>query len=325
MAVTEVVTQETVPQVPAEDHPNRAKTLGPLFCLVAAMLYAGTNMALRRLAEPGQAADPLLVLFVKEVVTVLVVSPWLVWQVMAGRIRLPSWGSALAIIAAGIPTQVVGNLGMIWAFGVVGIAIAVPVSLAVNLTTAAILGRFVLSERVSPRTFLAILLLIVGITILQWGANGIGEHLSGLSPWQVATAIGMCALAGMIYGWLSVVIRRVTTHGTSGWFVLVLVTGMGVITMGPMAAWTHGWNVVSLATDDHWLWMIVSGFLNLAGFWALTRGLQWTPVARANLLTSSQAAMAALAGWVIFGEALNMSIGLGLALTLFAIVLSSTR
>jgi drug/metabolite transporter (DMT)-like permease len=325
MALSEVVSQETLPQIPVETHPNRANLFGPVLCLAAAMLYAGTNMALRRLAEPGQAADPLLVLFVKELVTVLVVGPWLVWQVMSGRIRLPSWGSALAIIAVGIPTQVVGNLGMIWAFGIVGIAIAVPVALAVNLTTAAILGRFVLSERVSARTFLAILLLIVGITILQWGANGTGKHVTSLPSWQIAIAIGMCALAGIIYGWLSVVIRRVTTHGTSGWFVLVLVTGMGVITMGPMTFWTHGWNIVSLATNEHWLWMIVSGFLNLAGFWALTRGLQWTPVARANLLTSSQAAMAALAGWVIFGEALNMSIGAGLALTLCAIVLSSTK
>jgi len=282
-------------------------------------------MALRRLAEPGHAADPLWVLFVKESITVLIVGPWLAWQVMRGGIRLPSRGNALAIIAAGIPTQVVGNLGMIWAFGTVGIAIAVPVSLAVNLTTAAILGRFFLAERVSPRTFLAIVLLVIGISVLQWGANGLQEHLRKISPWEAAIAIGLCALAGFVYGWLTVVIRRVTTTGTSGWFVLVLVTGMGVVTMGPMTLWRHGLGIVFHTAGEHWLWMIVSGLLNLAGFWALTKGLQWTPVARANLLTSSQAAMAALAGWVIFSEALNVPLGVGIALTLFAIVLSSLK
>ncbi|MGQ9503557.1 MAG: DMT family transporter [Thermogutta sp.] len=325
MPLSEVVTQESPPRMLPQEPREKLHALGPVLCLGAAMLYAGTNMALRRLAEPGQAADPLWVLFIKESVTVLVVSPWLIWQVVQGRIRLPSWGSALAIIVAGIPTQVVGNLAMIWAFGVIGIAIAVPVSLAVNLTTAAILGRFVLSERVSPRTFVSMVLLVMGITVLQWGANGNGAHLSGISTGKAAGAIAMCIVAGMIYGWLSVVIRRVTTQGTSYWFVLVLVTGMGVITMGPATFWTHGWDVVVRTSGEHWLWMIVSGILNLAGFWALTRGLQWTPVARANLLTSSQAAMAAVAGWVIFGEVLNISIGLGLAMTLFAIVLSSLK
>jgi len=325
MSLTEVTTQRVAKERGSQRQTLGPTTLGPFLCLAAAMFYAGTNMALRRLAEPGDAADPLWVLFVKESITVLVVGPWLTWQVMRGRIQLPSRGHTLAIIAAGIPTQVVGNLGMIWAFGTVGIAIAVPVSLAVNLTTAAILGRFLLAERVSLRTFLAILLLVVGISVLQWGANGLGNPLAKTSPWQVAMAIGLCALAGFIYGWLTVVIRRVTTTGTSGWFVLVLVTGMGVITMGPMTLWRHGLEIAFHTAGEHWLWMVVSGLLNLAGFWTLTRGLQWTPVARANLLTSSQAAMAAVAGWVIFSEALNMPVGIGIALTLFAIVLSSLK
>jgi len=100
---------------------------------------------------------------------------------------------------------------------------------------------------------------------------------------------------------------------------------MGVITMGPMTLWRHGLEIAFHTAGEHWLWMVVSGLLNLAGFWTLTRGLQWTPVARANLLTSSQAAMAAVAGWVIFSEALNMPVGIGIALTLFAIVLSSLK
>jgi len=324
MSIVEAGTDE-IPIAPELTSMPSRTALGPLLCLAAALLYAGANMALRRLAEPGRAADPIWVLFVKESITVLVVGPWLFWQSVHGRIRLPCRGNLLAIIAAAIPTQVVANLGMLWAFGQVGIAIAVPVSLAVNLITAAILGRFFLSERVSPRTLLAMLLLIVGISVIQSRADGLGNPVTVASPWQVVLAIGMCALAGLIYGWLSVVIRRVTTTGTSGWFVLVLVTGVGVVTMGPMTLWNHGFQIVRQTAGEHWLWMIVSGLLNLIGFWALTKGLQMTPVARANLLTSSQAAIAAVAGWLIFGEVLNLTVGLGLALTLCAIVLSSLK
>jgi drug/metabolite transporter (DMT)-like permease len=71
--------------------------------------------------------------------------------------------------------------------------------------------------------------------------------------------------------------------------------------------------------------MIVSGILNLVAFWSLTRGLQRTPVAQANLLTSSQAVMATIAGWIVFGEVFNLQVAVGIVLALAAIVLSTLR
>lgn len=294
--------------------------LGPLLCLASAIFYAGTNIALRRLADPARPADPVWTLCVKEFITVLIVGPWLVWALWTRKIPLVTWRSFLAILSAGIPTQVVGNLGMLWVLGVVGIAIAVPVSLAVMLISAALLGRLFLRERLSLHTIIAMFLLVMGIAILQYGAHG---SLGSITGWQSTIAIGLCCLAGIVFGYLSVVIRGVTTRGTSGWFVLVLVTGCGVVTMGPLTLARHGLEVFSTTLPEHWFLMVLSGLLNLLGFFCLTKGLQLTPVARANLLSSSQAAFAAMAGWVFFGEVLNLPVAIGLILTLVTIVLTS--
>lgn len=316
--------QRRVQETAGAKENDRAALWGTLFCLLAALLYTGTNMALRRLAEPGQAADRVLTLFIKETVTVLVVGPWIAWQLNQGRIRIPAVSHLLRIVGAGIPTQVVANLGLLWAFGVIGIAIAIPLSLATSLITAAWLGRFWLREPLSPRLFGAMALLVAGVVILHWGSDGIEDVLT-VSPVKTAVAVGLCCLAGFIYGVLTVVIRQVTTAGTSGWFVLFLVTGSGTITLGPYSLLTQGPSVLLTPSAEHWLWMIVAGVLNLMAFWSLTKGLQKTPVARANLLTSSQAAMATLAGWFVFGETINLPVGLGILLTLIAIVLSSLR
>lgn len=323
MAITSEL-QTPVQEAAKAERNNPAAVWGTLFCLLAALLYTGTNMALRRLAEPGQAADRVLTLFIKETVTVLVVGPWMAWQLYRGRIRIPPLSHLLQIVGAGIPTQVVANLGLLWAFGVIGIAIAIPLSLATSLITAAWLGRFWLREPLSPRLFGAMALLVAGVVILHLGSDGI-EGVLRSSPLKTAVAVGLCCLAGFIYGVLTVVIRQVTTAGTSGWFVLFLVTGAGTVTLGPYSFLTQGPMVLLGPKAEHWLWMIVAGVLNLMAFWALTKGLQETPVAKANLLTSSQAAMATLAGWLVFGETISLPVGAGILLTLMAIVLSSLR
>ncbi|WP_347244544.1 DMT family transporter [Thermogutta sp.] len=297
---------------------------GPLLCLLAAMLYTGTNMALRRLVEPGQAANYTFVLFVKETITVLLVGPWLLAQVLRGKITLPRPTHFWQVVGAGVLTQTIANLGLLWAFGTVGIAIAIPLSLAVSLITAAWMGKFWLEEGVSPRLFAAMVLLIVGIILLHGGADTLAGVASSSSSLALAAVLLSC-LAGFIYGLLTVVIRNVTTGGTSGWFVLVLVTGAATVTLGPYVFYVHGLDILYSCSAEQWLWMIVSGILNLVAFWSLTKGLQRTPVAQANLLTSSQAVMATIAGWIVFGEVFNLQVAVGIVLALAAIVLSTLR
>ena len=297
---------------------------GPLLCLLAAMLYTGTNMALRRLVEPGQAANYTFVLFVKETITVLLVGPWLLAQVLRGKITLPRPTHFWQVVGAGVLTQTIANLGLLWAFGTVGIAIAIPLSLAVSLITAAWMGKFWLEEGVSPRLFAAMVLLIVGIILLHGGADTLEGVASSSSSLALAAVLLSC-LAGFIYGLLTVVIRNVTTGGTSGWFVLVLVTGAATVTLGPYVFYVHGLDILYSCSAEQWLWMIVSGILNLVAFRSLTKGLQRTPVAQANLLTSSQAVMATIAGWIVFGEVFNLQVAVGIVLALAAIVLSTLR
>ncbi|MBC7351438.1 MAG: DMT family transporter [Thermogutta sp.] len=321
-ATSELPTLEAVPS--QETRTSAGQFWGPALCLLAAMLYTGTNMALRRLAEPGQAADYPFVLFVKETITVLLVGPWLLAQVLRGKIPLPRPSHFWQVVGAGVLTQTIANLGLLWAFGTVGIAIAIPLSLAMSLITAAWMGRFWLGEGVSPRLFVAMVLLIVGIILLHGGADTLEGVASSSSSVALAAVLLSC-LAGFIYGLLTVVIRNVTTGGTSGWFVLVLVTGAATVTLGPYTFYAHGPEIVYSCSPEQWLWIIVSGILNLVAFWSLTKGLRWTPVAQANLLTSSQAVMATIAGWMVFGEVFNLQVAVGIVLALAAIVLSTLR
>lgn len=321
-ATSELPTLEAVPAQATQT--SAGQFWGPALCLLAAMLYTGTNMALRRLAEPGQAADYPFVLFVKETITVLLVGPWLLAQVLRGKIPLPRPSHFWQVVGAGVLTQTIANLGLLWAFGTVGIAIAIPLSLAMSLITAAWMGKFWLGEGVSPRLFVAMVLLIVGIILLHGGADTLEGVASSSSSLALAAVLLSC-LAGFIYGLLTVVIRNVTTGGTSGWFVLVLVTGAATVTLGPYTFYVHGPEIVYLCSPEQWLWIIVSGILNLVAFWSLTKGLQRTPVAQANLLTSSQAVMATIAGWMVFGEVFNVQVAVGIVLALAAIVLSTLR
>lgn len=301
----------------ADDVPSAA-IFGTVLCLSAAFFYAGANVALRMLADPSRATDPMWTICVKETVTVLVVGPLLLFQYLRGRASLPSRRSLGILLAAGAAVQLIGNVGLLWAMGIVGLAIALPVALAVSLISAALLGTFFLKESLTWRVMLGIGLLIAGIVCLRAGAGGGLEGIHTPAG-MVIVAILVACLAGVTYGLLTIAIRHVARRDTSVWVVVLVVTGCGMVLLGVLSWARFGIARLAATPAEHLFWMGVSGFLNLLGFLALTKGLQWTPVARANILTASQVALAALAGWILFQENVNAPVLMGFALTLAAL------
>jgi DME family drug/metabolite transporter len=162
--------------------------LGTACCVVSALGYTAANICLRKLAPE---ADKMWTICIKEVVTVSVVGPWLVYQAFRRRRMLPSPLILLVLVLTGLAVQLAGNLPMQWAFSAVGIAITVPAVFGVTLVCCAVFGLVFLGEKVSGRSVASIAVLIGSIVLLSLG-NVMGEPSAPLET-AVANASALDA------------------------------------------------------------------------------------------------------------------------------------
>jgi drug/metabolite transporter, DME family len=282
--------------------------VGTAYCLAAAILYTGANACLRILAD--QAYQP-WVICVKEAVTVLAVGPWLLYQARRGRRIWPASSALLRLALVGLAVQFCGNLCLLWSLEVIGLSITIPVVIAVNLTMSAVLGRALLGEAVSVRSQLAIGALIVAVVLLKFGASGV-ESSAGRIAWAVAAA----GLAGVTFAALAVTIRKSVTEAVPPTTVVFLITAMGVASLGPLSLGKLGWDGLWTTPPRLLGLMLLAGLLNFAAFLSITKGFQYATVVRANVLSTSQAALAAIVGLLFFAEPPGMAVLAGILLTI---------
>jgi drug/metabolite transporter (DMT)-like permease len=161
---------------PTDSISTRLLWLGIGYCLLAALGYTAANICLRQLAEIK--IDPAWVICIKETVAVALVGPWLLLQVRRGhRVSFP--GRTLAVLLlVGLATQLAGNVALQWAFGVVGLAISMPVAFGAMLIGSAMIGMLLFGELLSTRSIVAVVLVIGSVAMLSLGAAGQGD--SGL-------------------------------------------------------------------------------------------------------------------------------------------------
>jgi drug/metabolite transporter (DMT)-like permease len=300
-------------------------------------------------------ADPMWVICNKELVSVVAVGPWLLYQTFRGTPVLPPHPEGTRLLAllilVGLANQVGANLGLQWALGVVGLAVSTPVVFGVMLTASALLGLGFLGERVSRRSILAIGLLLGALVLLgaatyatcQSGAPGGGAELrprtvfpegslklepshpppdSRLAgPLLLALGIGAPCLAGAIYAVLTTTIRHAVTSAVPIGTIVFITTLMGVLSLGPLSAYRLGARQLAATPPEQIAWMAAAGILNLIAFLAITKGLHLTTVVHANVLNASQVAMAAVAGTLIFAEPRTPWLLAGVGLTILGVVL----
>ena len=287
------------------------------YCALAAVGYTAANVCLRILAGD---APVIWVSCVKELVTVAVMGPWVLSRTWRGLPALPPARSLVALVAAGFAVQMAGNLGVIWAFGVIGLSVTIPVALGVSLAGSALLGRIFLGEPVTRRCAVAIGLLIASIVLLKIGADR-GTQLLAAGPWKVGLGVSVAVLAGLSYASLTAVIRSTAAVAAPPQGIIFVVTGVGVVTLGPMSLGQLG-PAGLLATPPATLTlMLLAGGLNLIAFMAITKGLHLTTIVHANVISASQVAMAAIAGIFLFGEEANLQLVLGVILTVAGMAL----
>jgi drug/metabolite transporter (DMT)-like permease len=136
-----------------------------------------------------------------------------------------------------------------------------------------------------------------------------------------ALALAAACLASVIFAGMIVAIRKTVTGVTPPEVVMFMICSMGVLSLGPLSLWRAGGPGLLATPTRLMLMMLLAGLLNLVGFFCLTRGLQLASVVRANVLNASQVAMAAVAGFVLFGERPGIAAIHGILLTIVGMIL----
>jgi len=302
---------------------TRLPWLGTGCCLLSALCYAATNICLRQLA--AIEVDPAWVICIKETVAVTVVGPWLLWQLRCGvRFSFPLRALGVLVLA-GLAVQLAGNLSIQWAFGVVGLAISMPVSFAVMLTASAVIGVVLFHESLPIRSILAVVMVIASVALLSVGAAG--PHGSSETPTAasgmhiVLLGIGAACLAGTMFASLGASIRYAAKAHVPVAVTVVVVTGTGVASLGAASLVRLGPAGMLSTSPDALAWMFAAGVFNLIAFALITKGLQLTTLVHANVLNASQVALGATAGIFLFREPHNVWLLGGILLTIVGITL----
>ena len=280
------------------------------------MCYTAANICMRQLAV--LEADEMLVVGVKELVTVAVVGPYLLSRAVRGERILPPRRILLILVAAAVAVQLGGNLPVQWAFGVVGLAITMPAMFGTMLTAAAAFSFVFLGERVSKRSIVAIVLLIGSVVLLNMGAD---EAYRSSSRRLVLLGVAAGCFAGVMFAALSTTIRFTAKARVPISTIVFVTTLTGVLTLGSLSIWRLGSSGLMDTRPDQWTWMLAAGACNLVAFLAITKGLQLTTVVHANVLNASQVAMGAIAGVRLFNESWNVWLLAGVLLTMVGVIL----
>jgi drug/metabolite transporter (DMT)-like permease len=164
--------------------------------------------------------------------------------------------------------------------------------------------------------------------VLSFGAReaqqAVAETIPTAEPssfWHLASGVAAAGISGVAYSILGVVIRYGVKGQASRSVTLLTVGVIGVLSLGSMSLWRIGWDGMWMTTRQDLVLMLMAGLCNAAAFLALASALKITSVVYVNGLNATQAAMAAIAGVVLFQEALSGQLTLGIVLTVIGLVL----
>jgi drug/metabolite transporter, DME family len=315
--------QTPSPQTPSPQAPSPQALFGTLCGLFSAVGYTAANACLRSVSD----CDPIWVSAVKAVPTLLLVAPWLAVQSCRGRKILPEFRVLVLLSAGALIGQVIGNVVFQWSLGVIGLALTVPVTLGTIILGGALLGRTLLHEPLTLRMLASVLTLIIAIAVLSLGAGDAYQSVAGsiatqhAAWWMVALGVAGAMLSGLAYSILGVVIRYGVKGRASLAITLFTVSLWGVISLGSWSYWRIGWQGMRDTSPDDLAMMVWAGVFNALAFLALTKALQLANLVYVNALNATQATMAAIAGVLLFQEALSGELAFGVLLTIAGLLL----
>lgn len=319
---------------------------GALFGVASALGYTATNIFLKGVAE----YDPFFVSCLKNVPVVLM-SIVLAWSERGNSaVRRLSPRLLAVLIATGVVVQVVGNAGYQWALLRLGLALTVPLSFAWIIAGGAILSRMFLGEPITPRSALAMLVIVAAVATLSLGAKEANlEAGAPLGRGAVALGVVVACASGLAYSLSGVVIRASCNEQASLPMTLGIYSLTGVVLLGALSIVNMGWegwstapqtadvatrllsvlitgcNALAATPPSALGVMLLAGVFNAVAFLALGKALTYLSVVLVNALNASQAALSAVAGVVLFQEPLTPGLVIGSVLTIVGLLMTDRR
>ena len=290
---------------------------GTFLAVCSAFCYTVSIIALREVKGP--TVDwAIWVSCLKAVPVVSSAAVVVTWQTCTGTVRWPSKLGIVWLLLTGFFMQFLGNVTFQWGLHLGGITLTVPLSHATLLISGALLGLWMLGERVSPRSLAAILVLIVSISILSYDADDLLK--TNNAPVGLAIVNGL--LAGIGWGLGGVVIRQMVTRGVSVSVTIFLLSSTAIVGLGGALLVRKGPHWVLEHTSAHeWNITLLAGIFTAMAFFALTAAMKHISDVRANIINASQIALTSLAGYTLFSEPVTRWMIVGTGLTIFGLLL----
>ncbi len=313
-------TSDSPDSVRPATHLGRQLILGVTCGLAAAMGYVASNIGLRYAAH----VDPFWVSAVKAFPTAVATLPFaFLWFWRAANPK--DWGAMGWMLSAAVVAQLGGNVLFQHALSVTGLAISVPVNLASNIISGALLGRFVLKEPFTKRTAIAVTILITAVSILSVASHPSPTSRVTLTNLQVSPEVILATLgnilSGFSYGYLGAMIRLVLRRGLPVPVAMCISGVVGVSLLTSISCYRVGMNTMLQTDAQGWIGMLCGGVFNAIAFFLLAQSLRRIPVVAVNLLNATQAAFTTIAGWLLFSEPFTFPLIIGVTLTIWALTL----
>ncbi|MDP6446043.1 MAG: DMT family transporter [Pirellulaceae bacterium] len=291
-----------------------APLAGYVFGTISATGYTTANLFLRAVTD----VDPVWVSCIKALPTIALVAPWVVVLAFRGKLTFPSTGMTIALMVGSIIGNVGGNVLFQWSLGIVGVALAVPLTLGAVIVSGAVLARVFLDEAVGARKVISIAILVAAISILSLGAGEASLSLPGeRAPSTVQLVCGVMAAcaSGVAYTVMGLILRYIVRDKAPLSLTLLIIATTGVVVLAAMSFGRLGLAVLGETSQRDWLTMLAAGVCNAIAFIALARALKVASIVLVNALNASQVALCALGGVVLFQEAPSLAMYIGVTLT----------
>lgn len=275
--------------------------------LVAAALWATLGLFYKGLAASGL---PLLtIVFFRAGVAAFVLLLVLLWREPRSlRLSRRDVGFFLLFGLVGVAAFYIVYIHAIqWA----GMGVA-----AVLMYTApawvTLFGALFLGEPLTGRRGMALLLAVVGCALVGRVHDLAGLRLNGPG---ILAGLG----AGLTYG-LYTIFSKVAQRRHTPWATLAWALAAGTLFLLPFQSPTVLWRAVT--TPSHLFWLVMLGVVpTLGGGLAFNLGLRRVPAGGASVVATLEPVIAAVLGWLVWGERMDGLQMLGAGLILGAVVL----
>ncbi len=319
----------------ATDLPYRPHLAWGIACgIAAAITYTVANMCLRSVSQ----LDPVLVSAARGLPSIAWFLPLVLWRWWNSQPLWASRGQLLTLVVAGAAAQLLGNVTFQYSLGVVGMAVAVPQVLGMMIISGAVIGYLVLGERISWQTGfgIACLLLALGcfalggssaqaVVDMRSGSDAGDPSVSRLASLRLVLALAGNLAGGFAYAVMGSIMRRTMQRGMPVESMLLLLSTVGCTLLGSWAATRISMDQLWAIDRSDWWRMLLAGCFNTLAFYTLAVSLRHIPLVMVHMLNASQATMAAMAGWLLFGEPLTSYLVTGLVLTIFGLSVAGYR